>query len=209
MSPDLLLTRDLILRPLTASDESAFSDLKALSGQETSRVRKDFQRLLGSTRTQTWLLERKSGQQLVGYLDWSQPNAPFVEISPGCRLHGYASQALDRISRFRDDLHELCFQIDTGDIAAQALLEKCGYHRVPESPGSRARYRIIMGQQRQITLELLEGEGYPATNYTPTLTREHETLTIQTMKEWMMICSKKLNGTSRRPRSWPPSATRR
>jgi D-alanyl-D-alanine carboxypeptidase len=125
---------------------------------EMSRARSDFQRLLSKAGMHAWLLETLSGQRLVGHLDWTEPNEPFVEIAPDCRLHGYATQALDRVSRFRDDLSGLCFEIESSDKAARFLLEKCGYQCVPESPGTRARYTIIKGQQRQITLELLDSQ---------------------------------------------------
>ena len=156
MSPDLLLTRDLILRPMTASDESAFFDLRALSSRDIGPARADFKRLLASTRMHAVLLETKSGQELVGYLDWTRPNEPYVEIVPDRRLRGYASQALDRVSRFRNDLSKLCFQIDNDNKAARFLLEKCGFQCDPGSLGDRSHYRVIKGQQRQITLELLD-----------------------------------------------------
>ena len=157
--PDLLLTHELILRPFSVSYGSAFDQLTAASGGLSNRAGEDFQRLsaVGAPRN-AWLLEKKSGQQLVGYLDWSKPCEAHLEIARDCRLQGYATQALDRVSRFRDDLTELCFNIETVDLAARSLLEKCGYQPLPESSGSTSTVQYTTGaqQQRQITLYLLD-----------------------------------------------------
>ena len=92
MSPELLLTCDLILRHPAALDEPSFTEMRALSEQETNCVSTGFQRLLASDGMDAWLLETKAGQELIGHLDWTEPNAPFVEIAPAYRLRGYGRQ---------------------------------------------------------------------------------------------------------------------
>jgi RimJ/RimL family protein N-acetyltransferase len=165
----ILTTGRLVLRPVTARDHAALLahwrtpdvrrflfDGATLSAAEITTAIKDSARDFAAAGYGLWLIQQKDRTELVGTAGLRPLEdlglEIFYSLAPGSWGKGYATEAAGAVVEHalgRLGLPEVLAEVDEGNTASVAVLERLGMTRfavVPGLLGPMARYRREAGR---------------------------------------------------------------